>query len=147
MLPDEILVCILSRLAIRDAATTSCLAAGWRHLWKGIPKLVLNARTIGVDGIQEEGTNGQLYEARATEFIRKVDTLLLTRGAAGVEVFSMWFPYLTCAHANEVDRWWTALAETTTQVRLFVLHTARKSRRDAMGGSHVEPYEFPFMMC
>jgi hypothetical protein len=145
VLPDEILVCILSRLPIHDAATTSCLATGWRHLWKNVPKLVLNARTIGVNGIQEEGTNRQLYEARATEFIRKVETMLLTRGASatGVEVFSLWFPYLTCAHANEVDRWWTALAESTAQLRLFELRTARKSRREAMGGSHVEPYDFP----
>jgi hypothetical protein len=142
-LPDEILVCVLSRLPIRDAATTSCLAARWRHLWKSVPKLVLNSRTIGVDGIQDEETNGQLYEAQAAEFIRKVDTMLLTRGAAGVEVFNLWFPYLTCAHANEVDRWWTALAESMARVRLFVLRTARKSRRDSMGGSHVEPYDFP----
>ncbi|KAK1680454.1 hypothetical protein QYE76_041302 [Lolium multiflorum] len=142
-LPDEILVCILSRLPIRDAATTSCLATRWRHLWKSVPKLVINARTVGVDGIQEEETNAQLYEARATEFIRKVDKMLLTRGAAGIEMFSLWFPYLTCAHANEVDHWWTVLAESTTRVSLFVLRTARKSSREAMGGSHVEPYDFP----
>ncbi|XP_051216064.1 F-box/LRR-repeat protein 13 [Lolium perenne] len=143
VLPDEILVCILSRLPIRDAATTSCLAARWRHLWKSVPKLVINARTVGVDDIQEEETNRQLYEARTAEFIRKVDTMLLTRGTAGVDMFSLWFPYLTCAHANEVDRWWTVLAESTTRVSLFVLRTARKSSREAMGGSHVEPYEFP----
>jgi hypothetical protein len=69
--------------------------------------------------------------------------MLLTRGTAGVDMFSLWFPYLTCAHANEVDRWWTVLAESTTRVSLFVLLTARKSSREAMGGSHVEPYEFP----
>uniref|UniRef100_M8CXE5 F-box domain-containing protein n=1 Tax=Aegilops tauschii TaxID=37682 RepID=M8CXE5_AEGTA len=138
----KILVVILSRLPIRQAASTSCLARRWSNLWKNVTHVDLHAHTVSVS----VGTlDGQDREAQAAEFIQKVDSILAARAGVGMrvlETFSVWSSHLTRAHAAAVDGWWAVLAESATRVERFVLRTARKSTREAMGGGHVEPYEF-----
>lgn len=71
-LPDDILIKILSLLTISDAAMTGCVSTRWRHLWKNVDSLILDAHNLRMQ--EPELSNYledlHLWKAEATMFVQ-----------------------------------------------------------------------------
>ncbi|KAL1533916.1 putative F-box/FBD/LRR-repeat protein [Salvia divinorum] len=71
MLPDDILVLILSSLSLKDSIKTSILSSRWRNLWILTPKLDLD---LDSTAILHKWRNYNITKIRC-EFVRWVDHL------------------------------------------------------------------------
>uniref|UniRef100_A0ACD5YQ97 Uncharacterized protein n=2 Tax=Avena sativa TaxID=4498 RepID=A0ACD5YQ97_AVESA len=105
-LPDDILIKILSLVTVSDAAVTSCLSTRWRHLWKNVDHLILNAHTLKMQEpeVLNYHANPKLWNAEATKFVYKVNEILRNHYGNRIKEFTVRFP-LTSAHASELDHW------------------------------------------
>uniref|UniRef100_A0ACD5YYF3 Uncharacterized protein n=1 Tax=Avena sativa TaxID=4498 RepID=A0ACD5YYF3_AVESA len=105
-LPDDLLIKILSLLTVSDAAVTSCLSSRWRHLWKNIDHLILNAHTLKMQEPKALNyhANRKFWNAEATKFVHKVNGILRNHYGNRIKEFTVRFP-LTSAHASELDHW------------------------------------------
>ncbi|KAM3245157.1 hypothetical protein ACQJBY_056470 [Aegilops geniculata] len=106
MLPNDILIEVLSLLTVSDAAMTSCLSTGWRHLWKNVDNLILSAYNLRMQELELSNCdeNPHLWKAETTKFVQKVNGLLRNHYGNKIKEFTVRFP-LTSANASELDRW------------------------------------------
>ncbi|KAK6924922.1 FBD domain [Dillenia turbinata] len=99
-LPDEILVSILSRLALREAARTSILAQRWRYLWRYSTKLSLHDKEG--DEFVQRGNNYNKKEANA--YIKAFNKVLRLHRAERLDEFRVCF-ILRNSHKKHLDKW------------------------------------------
>ncbi|XBH81447.1 hypothetical protein VPH35_107019 [Triticum aestivum] len=125
-LPDDILIKILSLLTISDAAMTGCVSTRWRHLWKNVDSLILDAHNLRMQ--EPELSNYledlHLWKAEATKF-----------------EFTVRFP-LTSANVSEVGHWIRFAASACTEK--LCLDLDDKDRSICLRGWKFasEPYDF-----
>jgi hypothetical protein len=115
-LPDDILIKILSLLTVSDAAMTSCLSTRWRHLWKNVDHLILNAHTLKMQepDVSNYHAKTKLWKAEATKFVHKVNGVLRNHNGNRIKEFTVRFP-LTSDHASVLDHWIGFAASASTE--------------------------------
>jgi hypothetical protein len=133
LLPDDILIGIISRLPIRDAVVTGGVATRWRHLWKNIPSLCLLPSHINLKGEGEDPWSLS-KPARLAGVVRSV-----LRHHCGIGVNKFWFglPLTGCCHTAELDQVMEFVAAAGTRHLGFSLANNYCSEH---AGPH---YDFP----
>ncbi|KAK6924915.1 FBD domain, partial [Dillenia turbinata] len=99
-LPDEILISILSCLALKEAARASILAQRWRYLWRYSTKLSLHDKEG--DEIVQRGNNYNKKEANA--YIKAFNKVLRLHRAERLDEFRVCF-ILRNSHKKHLDKW------------------------------------------
>lgn len=99
-LPDEILVCILSLLTLKEAARTSVLSSRWMNLWKYTSRLHFDAPK-SLDRIAKN--RKLLINEERLKYVHWVNHVLdLHKGS--LDEFKLDFD-LDISSQNEIDRW------------------------------------------
>lgn len=99
-LPDEILVNILSRLAVKEAADTSVLSRRWRSLWTWIDRLDFDA----TKPLDEVALKTHLRKRHMKKYMRWVSSTLEMCKGQRLEQFRICFHLNECAQ-DEIDKW------------------------------------------
>jgi hypothetical protein len=163
-LPDVILVDILSRVTMKEAASTSILSCKWKDLWKhrscldfdkwselhnikGWYFLALEDRrnSFRVNNIFERRLPRQLKEStqsiqlrkRTTDFVNWVDQILDSNKAPTIYEMRIHFD-LHVDHKNAIDRWVNLVLGKRVQVLDLDLKRLNEKTRDC--------YPFPEMI-
>lgn len=97
-LPDEILVNILSRLAVKEAADTSVLSRRWRSLWTWIDRLDFDA----TKPLDEVALKTHLRKRHMKKYMRWVSSTLEMCKGQRLEQFRICFHLNECAQ-DEID--------------------------------------------
>ncbi|XP_059640791.1 putative F-box protein At3g29830 [Cornus florida] len=101
LLPDEILVAILSRVTLKEAATTSILCRRWRYLW------TYTTGSLNFDASKTLYELGQRWKSRSVEmfnYVNWVNQVLKLHQGSSVDEFRICFD-LDENYFSEVDRW------------------------------------------
>lgn len=77
MLPDDVLVSILSSLSLKEAIATSILSSRWRNLWNLTPKLDLDLDWTAMLNKRRNYDMNNMNNL-SCEYVRWVDRLLTT---------------------------------------------------------------------
>lgn len=91
MLPEEILVSILSRLTLREAVRTSVLSKRWRYQWTCISVLNFDAKA-------------NKLSSHRSEYIERVSSVLAQHRGPNVEEFRVCYN-LHKAYSSHIDEW------------------------------------------
>ncbi|KAK6920786.1 FBD domain [Dillenia turbinata] len=99
-LPEDILVSILSRLALTEAARTSILAQRWRYLWRYSTKLSLH------DKEEHEIVNwSSTYKSvKVNRYVKSLNKVLRMHRAVSLDEFRVCF-FLGSGHKKHLDKW------------------------------------------
>jgi hypothetical protein len=130
LLPDDILIRIISRLPIRDAVVTGGVSKRWRNLWKYVPSLSLTPRYIN---LKDKVPRSE----QAARFAGVVRSVLCHHGGVGVNNFCFALPLTSCCHAAELDQVMEFAAAAGTWALGFSLINNHCSKHAA------PPYDFP----
>ncbi|KAL6647825.1 hypothetical protein ACP70R_015262 [Stipagrostis hirtigluma subsp. patula] len=147
-LPDDILVNVISRLAIRDAVATGGVSARWRHLWKHVRRLILLPNRIRLRGDDDEGSSPPSTEAEQRDADSQEDaqvarladaasSVLRHHRGTGVDKLVFQLP-LTSRHAAVLDQA-VAFAAAAGAPELHFTLAAGKRRH----ATPPPPYDFP----
>ncbi|KAL8039137.1 hypothetical protein ABFX02_10G015400 [Erythranthe guttata] len=93
-LPDDILVCILSLLPVKESARTSVLSSRWINLWKHTPSLNLNAPF----------TPFEVRDVEKCNFVRWVNCVIRSHRAPTLKEFVVRFT-LDRENRHAITRW------------------------------------------
>ncbi|KAL7095322.1 hypothetical protein ACP275_10G016800 [Erythranthe tilingii] len=93
-LPDDILVCILSLLPVKESARTSVLSSRWINLWKHTPSLNLDAPF----------TPFEVRDIEKYNFVRWVNCVIRSHKAPTLKEFVVRFT-LDRENRHEITRW------------------------------------------
>jgi hypothetical protein len=106
-LPDEILVCILSRLTLKEALVTSVLSRRWQYLWASI-------YTLDFDHIKTSGritlirsiklNRPVLTEIERPRYVNWVNRVLEQHRGPTIDEFRVWFD-LDKDYKRDINRW------------------------------------------
>ncbi|CAL5067116.1 unnamed protein product [Urochloa decumbens] len=140
VLPDDLLIKILSLMTVREAAVTACLSTRWRHIWKNVDRLILDMNTFGMQ-VPENSNNNEnpdFWNQETTKFVTKVNEVLHHHYGKGMNKFEVRFP-LSSSHAVELDRWVAfAAASGSKKINLFL-----SGYHGMVTAQHAEKYNFP----
>lgn len=105
MLPDEILVFILSRLTYNEAIATSILSRRWKYLWTFVARLNFDG-TESLFKMRLAKHWELALEQKSLDFVRWVDhaIALHKNSTVELEVFRVLFN-LNNTHARWIDKW------------------------------------------
>ncbi|KAL8041804.1 hypothetical protein ABFX02_09G007600 [Erythranthe guttata] len=106
VLPDDLLVYILSFLSLKEATMTSILSSRWRYLWTFIPKLDFNGKELLVKVELSEGKREvKLFKKKRLAYVEWVNHVLaLHKYNSNVEEFKLFFP-LDKVHKKSIGKW------------------------------------------
>ena len=130
LLPDDILIGIISWLPIRDAVVTGAVSKRWRNLWKYVPSLRLTRQCIK---LKDEGPRSE----QAARFAGVVRSVLCHHGGVGVKRLFFALPLTCCCHTAELDQVMEFAAAAGTSILGFLLTNNRCSEHAG------PPYNFP----
>ncbi|KAL3514095.1 hypothetical protein ACH5RR_026812 [Cinchona calisaya] len=100
LLPDEVLVFILSLLTINEAAQTSVLSSRWKNLWKYTPRLDFDAPKA-MAGIARKR---ELLESERCKYVNWVNRVMQLHEGLTLDEFRLCFD-LDISSQKEIDRW------------------------------------------
>ncbi|RVW79329.1 F-box/LRR-repeat protein [Vitis vinifera] len=108
-LPDEILISILSRLTLREAAATSVLSQRWRYLWTYTSRLnfdsVVNKIVRRSHSFALSTAAGRRRRRRRRKYIKWVHKVLAKyRGGRNLDEFRVCFD-LSKRSRSDIDKW------------------------------------------
>ncbi|XP_059454763.1 F-box/LRR-repeat protein At3g26922-like isoform X2 [Corylus avellana] len=106
-LPDEILVCILSRLTLREAVVTSVLSRRWEYLWASIYTLDFDhKKTSGKITLTRsiKLNTPELTEIERPRYVNWVNRVLEQHRGPTIDQFRVWFD-LDNGYARDINRW------------------------------------------
>ncbi|KAJ4709471.1 Fbd-associated f-box protein [Melia azedarach] len=116
-LPDDILVNIISRLTLKEAARTSVLSSRWKYLWtftsslKFDPGRSILRYTLGMNPSEEE-------RSKYINWVNKV----LESHRGSINEFKVIFD-LGDAHASSITNWiYTAISKRVQSLALYFIH-------------------------
>ncbi|GAU13060.1 hypothetical protein TSUD_173600 [Trifolium subterraneum] len=92
-LPDEILCHILSFLETKQSVSTSILSKRWKHIWRSVPTLLINAEILN------QNSN--------SAFIDFVNSVLFSRAAFPIQSFhlTVWYDYPLWCPVENLTNW------------------------------------------
>ncbi|KAL8042455.1 hypothetical protein ABFX02_09G051800 [Erythranthe guttata] len=105
VLPDDLLVHILSFLTLKEAAATSILSSRWRYLWTFTPKLEFD----GIESLLElelcEGKQiNMLLKQKRSAYVKWVNDILASHKNSNIEVFKVLFS-LDDVYEDDIGKW------------------------------------------
>ncbi|KAL7098307.1 hypothetical protein ACP275_09G008600 [Erythranthe tilingii] len=142
VLPDDLLVYILSFLSLKEATMTSILSSRWRYLWTFIPKLDFNGKELLVEvELSEEKREVKLFKKKRLAYVEWVNHVLaLHKYNSNVEEFKLFFP-LDKVHKKSIGKWIQyALAGKVQRLELNFANTICLRR------GYVQYYTFPYQL-
>ncbi|KAF7086911.1 hypothetical protein CFC21_090157 [Triticum aestivum] len=141
ILPDDILVKILSLLTVSDAAMTDSLSTRWRHLWKNVDCLILDLYTLRMPESEICYCHQKpcLRKAQVKKFVRKTNGFLRNHHGNRIKEFTVRFP-LTSVNASDLDHWIGFAASASTEKLCLDLYDMNRS--SCLDISPNEPYNF-----
>ncbi|KAL9153582.1 hypothetical protein ABFS82_10G059100 [Erythranthe guttata] len=101
-LPDDILVDIMSRMSLKEAARTSVLSSRWKHLWKYIPFLKFDADNVYK--IMDHHSADELIEIEAPKYVEWVNSVIQSHKSPTLKQFKIHF-HLDRRHTDAITRW------------------------------------------
>ncbi|KAK9278414.1 hypothetical protein L1049_027979 [Liquidambar formosana] len=84
-LPNEMLICIISRLTFREAASTSVLSKTWRYLW------TFSTGSLDLDGSKKKWEEPWLLEVEQSKYVTWVNQVLDLHQGSTVDEFKVCF--------------------------------------------------------
>ncbi|KAL6493103.1 hypothetical protein OROGR_032862 [Orobanche gracilis] len=101
MLPNDILISIISRLPLREATATSLLSSRWRHLYRYTTRLDLPPFKPDLGSVEQYLQ--QVQEEKFPKYVRMINRFLdLHMGCGVVKEFRVNVPFLEGA---DIERW------------------------------------------
>ncbi|KAL3514096.1 hypothetical protein ACH5RR_026813 [Cinchona calisaya] len=100
LLPDEVLVFILSLLTIKEAARTSVLSSRWMNLWKYTRRLDFNASK----SLERLERKPEMLESERHKYVNWVNRVLQLHEGLTLDEFSLYFD-LDISYQDVIDRW------------------------------------------
>ncbi|KAL3514077.1 hypothetical protein ACH5RR_026794 [Cinchona calisaya] len=100
LLPDEVLVFILSLLTIKEAAQTSVLSSRWMNLWKYTRRLDFNA-SKSLEHLEREP---EMLESERNKYVNWVNCILQLHEGLTLDEFCLYFD-LDISYQDVIDRW------------------------------------------
>ncbi len=97
LLPDEVLISILSLLTVKEACRTSVLSHGWKHLW------LFHIRILDFDD-PVPMWDKYIANRDRDKFVRRVKHTLNLHQALTIDKFRVCFD-LTKRYKRDIDRW------------------------------------------
>ncbi|GER52321.1 F-box family-6 [Striga asiatica] len=98
-LPDDILISILSRLSLKQAAVTTILSRRWVKLW------TLTRRLVFEGPKKFKNVNSESVEAKRQNFISWVNNTLLSHQGTTLDEFTVCFDLDGGTCVPDIDRW------------------------------------------
>ncbi|KAL8457963.1 hypothetical protein ACS0TY_035727 [Phlomoides rotata] len=142
MLPDELLVFILSLLTLRESVATSLLSRRWRYLWTLMPKLDFDAKKSLLK--VEMAENGKLVtdEEKSTKYIQWVDHVIALHKSCAIEDFRVCFNF-SKPYEKYIDNWVNyALARKVKRLELSLTYKGYDSLFPPSDDIYTFPYHF-----
>lgn len=100
-LPDDILISILSRLKIREAASTSVVSRRWENLWKFCTgSLVFDSSKVAL----EIAVDSKLYESKRSDYVSWVNQVCESHKGPTIDEFRICF-HLDRTYSRHISRW------------------------------------------
>ncbi|KAL8533134.1 hypothetical protein ACS0TY_009401 [Phlomoides rotata] len=142
MLPDELLVYVLSLLTLKESTATSILSRRWRYLWTLMPKLDFDAKIFPFKfKAAEYFKKKAFHEELSTKYVRWVDHVIALHKGCAIEDFRVYL-YLTKPYEKYIDNWVNyALARKVKRLELD-LADALLPRTDFSVDRYTFPYKF-----
>ncbi|KAK5812227.1 hypothetical protein PVK06_027648 [Gossypium arboreum] len=100
-LPDELLISILARMPMKEAARTSVLSRRWKKLWTSHPYLVFDGSN-SLRGIHYRSE--QVLESEQFKYLNWVNDVLESHHDAAIDEFKIRF-YLDQCYQSDIDDW------------------------------------------
>ncbi|MBA0736828.1 hypothetical protein Gogos_010318 [Gossypium gossypioides] len=100
-LPDEVLISILARMPMKEAARTSVLSRRWKKLWTSHPYLVFDGSN-SLRGIHYRSE--QVLESEQFKYLNWVNDVLESHHDATIDEFKIRF-YLDQCYQSDIDDW------------------------------------------
>ena len=97
LLPDEVLISILSLLTVKEACRTSVVSHGWKHLW------LFHIRILDFDD-PVPMWDKYIANRDRDKFVRRVKHTLNLHQALAIDKFRVCFD-LTKRYKRDIDRW------------------------------------------
>lgn len=130
MLPDDIIVFMLSFLALKEAAVTSLLGKRWRYLWASISNLNFDAEVrlhkIAA-AIMDKKDRGEpeLLNTERTKYVNFVNHVLSLHSGPNLYEFTICFD-LVRHYAQDINKW-IEFALSKNQIQRFELNLSDSS--------------------
>lgn len=99
-LPDDILVSIISRLPLKEAAITSNVSKRWRYLWTHLATLDFNAN----DTLDRIAANPKLRSSERPKYINWVNRVVRQHSGSTMNAFRICFD-LDKSSKSAIDNW------------------------------------------
>ncbi|KAL8546254.1 hypothetical protein ACS0TY_006104 [Phlomoides rotata] len=139
MLPNELLVHVLSLLTLKESTDTSLLSRRWRYLWTLMPKLDFDAKIFPFKFKWEEYMKKAFHEEMSTKYVRWVDHVIALHKGCGIEDFRVYL-HLSKLYEKYIDNWINyALARKVKRLELDLADTLFPCKQ-----SYVDRYTFPY---
>ncbi|KAL6641969.1 hypothetical protein ACP70R_020150 [Stipagrostis hirtigluma subsp. patula] len=139
-LPEDIVLRIVSKLSLKEAAQTSVLSSMWRQAWTYHPNLYFGIeRVLGNNAKRRVMDSSLTNRMLATnKFIQRVDAILKNHWGTQVNKLAVKFG-LSMEQANHIDRW--VSFAITSKARIVTLNfSPNRSPYDSNN------YDFPFQL-
>ncbi|XP_059626062.1 F-box/FBD/LRR-repeat protein At5g22660-like isoform X1 [Cornus florida] len=107
-LPDEILICILSCLPMKEAARTSLVSSRWKELW------IYTTRTFKLLWKVQRKGNRKFLEVERANYISWVNRVLNSHKGATVDEFRIQFD-MDSSFTSDIDNWVHSAMEKRVQ--------------------------------
>ncbi|KAI3454363.1 hypothetical protein Pfo_011026 [Paulownia fortunei] len=141
MLPDELLVFILSFLPLKEATATSILSCRWRYLWTFMPILDFDG-TESLLKVELAKTGRQaLLDKERWKYVRWVNHVLSLHNNSTIEELRVLFT-LAKTHKRSIEKWLRyALARKVQRLELNLTDDGSMRSR-----KYDEYYTFPYKL-
>ncbi|KAL7115645.1 hypothetical protein ACP275_04G195000 [Erythranthe tilingii] len=98
--PDDILVDILSRLSLKEAARTSVLSSRWINLWKHTPSLDFDDKSV----LRKVYNQDEVLKIERRKYVKWVNSVLRSHKSTVLKEFRIHFP-LNTSGRKKITRW------------------------------------------
>lgn len=101
-LPDDILISILSRLTIREAASTSLLCRRWENLWKfSTGSLVFDSSKVAHEIVV---VDPKLFKSKRSDYVSWVNQVCASHKGSTIDEFRICFE-LDKTYRRHISKW------------------------------------------
>lgn len=126
MLPDALLVCILSLLSFKESIATCLLSRRWRYVWTLVPKLDFDGFESLMKVKMAKYKTLAIHEERS-KYVRWVDNAIALHKSSAIEEFRVYFN-LNKHYEKHIEKWVNyALARKVKRLELDITGGFRPS--------------------